>query len=126
MEYFSRYFENDGIYMVTNQYSWILLGTSVVAEVLGTVFLKLSNGFSQVLLTALTIICYLVAIWLMAVATKNIELSTAYAIWAGASTSLVVIVGIAWFDESSTPFKLLGLAMAISSIVLLNLSTRPP
>lgn len=112
--------------MFANQYPWILLGVSVVAEVLGTVCLKLSNGFSYILPTILTIILYSIAVWLMAVAARQIELSTAYAVWAGTSTALIVFVGITWFDESSTPLKTLGLTMAVGSIVLLNLSTRPP
>ncbi|MDR3428260.1 MULTISPECIES: DMT family transporter [Silvimonas] len=102
--------------------AWIFLGLSIFAEVIGTVGLKFSAGFSRPLPTAITIACYLSAIWLMALSTKQLEIGLAYAVWAGACTALTAVVGITWFGESVSSVKLLGLGLAIASLIVLNLS----
>ncbi|MCA8421943.1 DMT family transporter [Burkholderia seminalis] len=54
------------------QSAWLLLGVSVLAEVLGSVGLKFSVGFSRPLPSALTIVCYACVVWLMALAAKRL------------------------------------------------------
>ncbi|MDB5788386.1 DMT family transporter [Caballeronia mineralivorans] len=108
------------------QITWILPGVSVAAEVLGTIGLKICAGFAHLLPTAFTVTCYTGAVWLMAISTKHIEIGMAYAVWAGASTALTALAGIAWFGESVTALKLLGLALAVVSLIVLNLSESPP
>ncbi|MDR8398390.1 SMR family transporter [Paraburkholderia sp. USG1] len=56
------------------QIAWILLGVSVTAEVLGTIGLKISVGFTHPLPTAFTVARYTGAVWLMAISTKHIEI----------------------------------------------------
>jgi small multidrug resistance pump len=108
------------------QIAWILLGISVTAEVLGTIGLKISAGFTHFLPTAFTIVCYTGAVWLMAISAKHIEIGMAYAVCAGANTALTALVGITWFGESVTNLKLVGLALAVVSLIVLNLSESPP
>jgi multidrug transporter EmrE-like cation transporter len=108
------------------QITWSLPGVSVAAEVLGTIGLKICAGFAHLLPTAFTVTCYTGAVWLMPISTKHIEIGMAYAVWAGASTALTALAGIAWFGESVTALKLLGLALAVVSLIVLNLSESPP
>ncbi|MGA9913947.1 MAG: SMR family transporter [Paraburkholderia sp.] len=53
--------------------AWILLGVSVTAEVLGTIGLTISAGFTRLVPTAFTVACYTGAVWLMAMSTKHNE-----------------------------------------------------
>ena len=106
--------------------AWLILATSVVAESLGTMSLTLSAGFTRLLPSVLTAMCYVAAVFLMAVATKRIEMSMAYAAWAGSSAALTAIIGIVWFGESINAVKAIGLVTAISGIVLLNFSSNGP
>lgn len=103
-----------------------LLGLSVVAEVAGTVGLKLSAGFTLLLPSVFTAVCYVGAVWSMSTATKQIEVGIAYAVWAAASASLIALLGIAYFGESITRLKVLGLALAVGSLVALNIGGKPP
>ncbi|MBN3788991.1 SMR family transporter [Burkholderia sp. Ac-20353] len=73
-----------------------------------------------VLPAALTVIAYLAAVWLMALATTRIEMGLAYAVWAGGSTAATTVVGILCFGESAAPLKLVGLALAVGSLAALN------
>jgi len=104
------------------QISWLILAISVAAETLGTVALKLSLGFARPIPSVFTVTFYIAAVWLMSLATKRLEMSTAYAAWAGTSAALTAFIGITCFGEAIAPLKLIGLSMAICGIVLLNLS----
>lgn len=110
--------------MPTVQTAWLILAASVAAESLGTAGLNLSAGFTRLLPSILTILCYATAVFLMAVATKRIEMGLAYAAWAGASAVLTAVVGVLWFGESVSAVKAIGLCTAISGIVLLNFSSN--
>nr|WP_208101987.1 SMR family transporter [Burkholderia sp. D-99] len=98
-----------------------MLGVSVLAEVLGSVGLKYSAGFSRPLPSALTVVCYACAVWLMALATKRLEMGLAYASWAAASTAATAVIGIVCFDESVSSLKLAGIALTVCALVALNL-----
>lgn len=111
--------------MTSSQFAWFLLGLSVIAEVFGTIGLKFSSGFTHLFPSVLTVVCYAGAVWLMSIATLNLEVGLAYAAWAGASTAVTAGLGILLFGESASVLKLCGLAMAASSLVLLNLSAGP-
>jgi small multidrug resistance pump len=58
----------------------------------------------------------------MILALKKIELSIAYAIWAGLGTALIAIIGIAWFAESISPLKIVSIVFVIMGVVGLHLS----
>jgi small multidrug resistance pump len=46
-------------------------------------------------------------------ALKRLELSTAYAVWSGVGTMLAAMIGIAYFREPLTLFKLGSLTLVI-------------
>ncbi|KFG98101.1 membrane protein [Burkholderia paludis] len=107
-----------------SRFAWFLLGLSVIAEVLGTIGLKFSSGFTR-LFPSVAAACYAGAVWLMSIATLHVEVGLAYAVWAGASTAATAGLGILFFGESLSALKLCGLAMAAGSLVLLNLGDGP-
>lgn len=108
--------------MVSTQAAWLVLVASIAAESLGTAALTLSAGFSRIVPSIITALCYILAIWLMALATKRLEMSLAYAVWAGGSAAMTTLIGVVCFGDSMGGLKALGLCTAIAGIVLLNLS----
>lgn len=101
--------------------AWLLLAASVFAEVLGTVALRHADGFTRPIPSILTAAFYAVAIWLMSLSAWQLDIGLAYAIWAGASTALTAVVGIVLFSEPAYAARLLGIAMIIVGVVVLNL-----
>ncbi|AOK46969.1 hypothetical protein WT60_09015 [Burkholderia sp. MSMB617WGS] len=89
----------------------------------GTIFLKLSAGLARLPFTMAMGACYAAAIWLMGLATKQLEIGIAYAVWAGAGTALV---GIAIVDEGASLAKWSGMTFIVAGVVLLNLSQKVP
>ena len=48
----------------------------------------------------------------------------AYAVWASASTALVAIIGMTFYAESASLFKITGITLIIIGVMLLNLAAK--
>ena len=103
--------------------AWLLLAASIVSEVIGTIALKHSHGFAKLLPTLGAGSCFLLAIWLMSLSLKHIEMSITYAVWAGSATAILALVGIALYGESINMFKLVGMLMVVGGVIVLNLDS---
>ena len=103
--------------------AWLLVAASVVAEVVGTVALKYSDGFSRVVPSGAAATCYALAIWLMAVAMRHLDMGITYAVWAGSGTAATALVGIALFGEQLGTVKTLGLVWVVGGVVMLNVGS---
>jgi small multidrug resistance pump len=99
----------------------LVIAASVVAEVAGTVALQHSNGFAKLLPSGAAAVCYGLAIWLMAVAMRRLDMGITYAVWAASSTAATAIVGMALYGEHMGSIKALGLLCVVGGVVILNL-----
>jgi small multidrug resistance pump len=61
---------------------------------------------------------------LLTLSLKRLDVSLAYAIWSGAGTVLITVIGIILFKEPATVLKMLFIAMIVAGVVGLNLVTR--
>ena len=104
--------------------AWLILIASILFEVFGMLLLKHSNGFSNLLPTAGAISCFLISIWLMSISLKQIEMGITYAVWAAVSTAIVALLGVAFYAESISSFKITGITLIVIGVVLLNLTTK--
>ncbi|MGI8676243.1 MAG: DMT family transporter [Nocardioidaceae bacterium] len=98
-----------------------LLAVAISIEVLATAALPRTHGFTDLQWTVLVIIGYAVAIGLLAVVVRHISVSVTYAVWSGAGTALVAIIGALFLDEQFNAFKVVGIALIIAGVVALNL-----
>ncbi|MEW5964387.1 MAG: multidrug efflux SMR transporter [Pseudomonadota bacterium] len=103
--------------------SWLLLALTIVLELAGTTMMKLSEGFTRLWPSVGVIVCYTGAIVGVTLALRELELSVAYAVWAGAGTALAALVGILVFKESATALKALSLLLVVTGIVGLHLAS---
>lgn len=98
---------------------------AVVAEVSATISLKLSEGFSKPLPSVVVVVGYLIAFGALAMVLKaGMPVGVAYAIWAAAGVALVALIGAAFLGEQLTWPMILGLAMVIGGVVLLETGQR--
>lgn len=102
---------------------WFILVAAILLEVAGTTSLKLSDGLSKLLPTVCTALFYIASVGTLAIAVKNIEVSIAYAVWAGAGTALIAMIGIVYFNESANMVKVFSILLIITGVVGLNLSS---
>ena len=102
--------------------SWFYLALAIILEVSGTTCMKLSQGFTKILPSILMFILYGLSFGSLTLVLKKIDVSIAYAIWAGVGTALIATVGILWFKEPVNAFKIISLGLIVIGVIGLNLS----
>jgi small multidrug resistance pump len=105
---------------------WLFLVSAIALEVAGTTSMKLSQGFTRFVPSVLLFVCYMASFVALTLALKKIEVSVAYAVWAGVGTALVAAIGVVYFREELTALKLISLLFIIVGVVGLNLSAAKP
>ena len=100
----------------------VLMAIAIVIEVVGTSALRQSDGFTRPGWVALMLSCYLVSFYLLSFVVRDIPLGMTYAIWSGAGTALIAVVGVVVFGERFGLIAIAGFALIIGGIVLLNLA----
>ena len=101
---------------------WLYLALGIVFEVLGTICMKLADGFTKLVPSVLVFVFYGLALAALVLVLKKMgEISVVYAIWASAGTALIAIIGIVWFKEPITPAKIISITLIILGILGLEL-----
>lgn len=119
-----------GIYVTFHSYQkevsmcWVWLFLAISLEVAATVFMKLSQGFSKIVPTAIMGVLYAVSFVPLAIALKKMDVGVAYAVWSAVGTAMVTLVGVFLFKESVSALKVLSIALIITGVVSLNLSSH--
>jgi small multidrug resistance pump len=102
--------------------AWIYLSAAIASEVVGTLFLRFTDGFTRPAPSILVIATYAVSLWLTALALRQLEISLAYAVWSGIGTAAVAVIGMAAMGETVNALKLASIVLVIGGVVGLNLS----
>jgi small multidrug resistance pump len=103
-------------------FAGILLTLAIAVEVASSALLPKAKGFTDVPWTIAVMSGYAVAIWLLTIVVKTVPVSVAYAIWAGAGTALVAVVGYLFLGESMSWIKFVSLTMIVAGVIGLNLT----
>jgi small multidrug resistance pump len=102
--------------------AWIYLALAISTEIVGTLALRYTDGFTKPLPTAGALLAYAFSFWMLALVLKELELSLVYAIWAGIGTAAIALIGIAALGESVSALKVISIGLVIVGVVGLNLS----
>lgn len=100
---------------------WILLLIAILAEIAGTLFLKASDGFTKLLPSIGVVVGYAIAFALMAISIKKIDVGITYAIWSGVGIVGAAVGGVVFFDQHLTRMSIIGMAIIIVGVVVMNL-----
>jgi len=100
---------------------WLLLSIAIVAEIAGTLFLKASDGLSRLWPSIGVGIGYVIAFTLMAISLKKIDVGITYAIWSGVGIMGADIGGVLFFDQNLSKLNIIGMAIIILGVVVMNL-----
>ena len=97
--------------------AWVYLFLAGGLEVFWATFLKLSEGFTRLGCSVLTVAGMLASFALLSQAMKTLPLGTAYAVWTGIGALGSLLVGILVFREPVSALRLLFAAMLLAGIV---------
>lgn len=98
----------------------VLLLIAILAEVIATTALKMSDGFSQVVPSVVVVAGYGCAFYFLSLVLKTMPVGVAYAIWSGVGIALITVIGAVMFKQSLDAPALIGIALIICGVVMIN------
>lgn len=104
--------------------SYLFLAGAILCEVMATSALKASQGFTRPLPSALVLSGYALAFWLLTFVLRSMPVGVAYAIWSGMGMVLIALAGWLLYGQKLDGWALLGLALIIAGVLVLNLLSR--
>jgi small multidrug resistance pump len=103
--------------------SWIFLAGAILAEVCGTLSLRASDGFTRPLPSAIVVLGYGTALFLLSRALKiGMPLGTAYAVWCSIGIVLVALAGRVLFKDILSAQTMVGIGIIIVGVVTVQLA----
>lgn len=104
--------------------AWIILIVAGVLEVVWAYFMKVSEGFTKLTPSILTIIFMIASFALLSYAMKTLPLGTAYTVWTGIGAVGTFIVGIVILGEPANAMRMIAAVLIVSGLVLMKISSN--
>ena len=101
--------------------AYLHLLVAILAEVIGTSALKLSDGFARPVPATVALLAYGVAFYFLSLALRTIPTGVAYAIWSGVGIVLISAVAWAWQGQRLDAAALAGMTLIAAGVIVLNL-----
>lgn len=104
--------------------TYAILALAILAEVIATTALSRSESFTRLWPTVLTVVGYVIAFWLLSYPLKVMPTGIVYAIWSGMGIVLISAVAWIWYRQSLDTPALIGLALIIAGVLVVNLFSK--
>jgi len=98
--------------------AWLAL--AIGSEIVATVSLKLSDGFTKPIPALVVVLGYGFSFYALSVTLRSIPLGVVYAVWSGVGTAAVVLISVFLFREVLDTIKVAGIGLIIIGVVMLN------
>jgi small multidrug resistance pump len=98
----------------------IYLTLAIASEVIATLALKSSEGFSRPLPAAIVVVGYGISFFLLALVLKHFSVGTTYAVWSAAGTAAIALIGVVAYGEAANLLKVASLGLIILGVIGLN------
>lgn len=104
---------------------YIFLTIAIIGELIGTMFLKYSKGFTRLLPSIVCIVAYCICFFSFSKALNGINLSIAYATWCGVGIIISTLISVFIFKEQISFLGIIGIVLVVAGTILLNLFGSP-
>ena len=101
--------------------AYLYLFVAIVAEVVGTLALKATEGFTKLVPSLIVVAGYAVSFYFVSLALKTIPVGVAYAIWSGLGLVLVVVVGAVLYKQVLDLAAAVGILLILAGVVVIHL-----
>jgi quaternary ammonium compound-resistance protein SugE len=106
--------------------AWLYLAFAGLLEVAWTVAAMFSEGFSKPVPSVVALIAYLGSAVMLGIASREVPIGTAYAVWVGFGAVGAAIAGAALHGEPMTPQRVGWLVLLLVAITGLKSSGTTP
>lgn len=104
--------------------AWFYLGVAIISEVIGTLALKSSDGFTHLAPSTLCIIAYSIAFYCLSLVVKDVSVGVAYAIWSGAGIVLITALSALLFKQTPDLAAIIGMTLIIAGVIVINIFSK--
>ena len=104
--------------------SYLFLALAVFLGVTSNSFAKSAEGFTLLFPSIITGITIVACMYALSMVMKNIPMGITYASFAGLTIIATVIVGIIRFNQMPNLYSLIGLALIIVGVIMVNILGR--
>jgi small multidrug resistance pump len=101
--------------------TYLTLLLAIVCEVVATSALKQADGFTRLWPSLVCALGYGAAFYLLSLLLRTMPVGIVYAIWSGAGIVLIAAVGCFWFKQPLDIAAIIGLALIIAGVLIVNL-----
>ncbi|HCT0406833.1 TPA: quaternary ammonium compound efflux SMR transporter QacG [Staphylococcus pseudintermedius] len=92
----------------------------MATEIIGTSFLKASEGFTKLWPTLGTLLSFGICFYFLSLTIKFLPLNITYATWAGLGLVLTTIISVIVFKENVNLISIISIGLIVIGVVLLN------
>lgn len=103
--------------------AWFLLILAGAFEVVWAYSMKLSNGFTRIGPSVVTIVAMIISFGLLAVAMRTLPLGTAYTIWTGIGAVGAFILGLTLLGEPASVMRIIAAVLIVSGLLMMKLAS---
>lgn len=103
---------------------YLFLALAILFEVVGSSFLKVSDGFSKAIPSSIVVISYGICFYFFSLSLKTINLGFAYAIWGGLGIVLTALISVFIFKEKLDFAAMVGIALIVSGVLVMNFFSK--
>jgi len=103
--------------------AWLILLAAGLLEIVWSVSMKASQGFTRLPLTILTIAAAWASFILLGISLKSLPVGTAYAVWTGIGAIGAATLGVILFHEPLTAARIGCIALIVAGITGLRLTS---
>ncbi|ROZ61731.1 multidrug efflux SMR transporter [Ramlibacter sp. WS9] len=97
--------------------AWSLLVVAGLLEIIWSISMKASDGFTKVMFTGITLVAAGLSFWLLGLAMKSLPVGTAYAVWTGIGAVGASVLGIVFFKEPATAARIVCILAIVGGIL---------
>ena len=108
-------------FTVTQNLAWVLLLVAGLLEIVWSVSMKASQGFSKHLFTTITLVAAWLSFWLLGLALRQLPVGTAYSVWVGIGAVGAAVFGIVFFGEQVSVARLACIGLIVAGVLGLKL-----
>lgn len=99
---------------------YVYLMIAIVGEVIGTSFMKQSDGFTRLVPSLITAAGYAVAFYFLSLTLRVIPTGIAYAIWSAVGVVLIAAIARIFQGQKLDAAALIGIAFIVTGVVIMN------
>ena len=102
-------------------YAYIFLAFAIILEVLGTSFLKDTDGFTRLYPSLFVLLAFCICIYLMSHTMKFIPVGITYATWSGLGIVAITIISVFKYKQIPNIPTIIGLSFIIAGVTIVHL-----